>query len=163
MKKYIGILICLLIMFTYATYICSAQTAVASSGGNATGTAGAVSFTVGQMVYSELAGQNGTSLTGIQHSFERVLINGIAKNDGIDLGIIAFPNPALDFIKLKTETFISDDLSFRLYNSQGTQLLDKKIESDETDIIISNYPPGTYIINIFSGSSPVKTFKIIKN
>lgn len=161
--KLIKPIILLLLSFATGTFICSSQAVVVASGGNLTGTGGNVSYTVGQSVYSEAPGSNGAVMLGIQHSFERTIINSIAKNDGITLDIVAFPNPVQNYVMLRVEDFFPDDLSLKMYDSKGILLIDRKIKTEETEIAMSAYAPGTFFINIFRSNVPVKTFKIIKN
>jgi hypothetical protein len=49
---------------------CSAQTATVSAGGNAIGTGGSVSYSVGQIAYTNNSNSNGSVAQGVQYPYE---------------------------------------------------------------------------------------------
>jgi len=51
---------------------------------------------------------------------------------------------------------------FILYDNNGKQVLQKKVESPETTIPVSNMSSGIYVMKIFSGATELKSFKVIK-
>jgi hypothetical protein len=89
------------------------------------------------------------------------LITGINEIENKNIKI--YPNPATDFVKLKIENYETDNLKYQLYDINGSLLLDNKVESNETSIIMSNYLPSTYFLKISDKNKVVKTFKIIKH
>jgi hypothetical protein len=162
MKK-LRYLILLLIVLAADPADCFSQFVIPASGGNISATAGTVNYTIGQIILAEAPGTNGILIPGIQQSFEMVLINSIPDGTIIDLNIVTYPNPARDFIRLNTTNSETGDLSFRLYNLKGDLLISNKVDSDEMNINMTNYAPGTYFINVYRKSEAVRTFKIIKN
>ena len=50
---------------------------------------------------------------------------------------------------------------FQLYSLSGARLLEKNLSNEYTDIDISNYPAGTYLLDIFLGDK-VSRWKVIK-
>ncbi len=147
-----------------------AQEAIAASGGNASGSSGSVSYTVGQIVYTTSTGTNGSALQGVQQPFEIYVVTAVEKAKGISLNIMAYPNPVIDFLQLKVETNDNISLStltFSLYDISGKLIEIKKVESNETNILMGNLAPSTYFLKVLqtkNGSSQqeIKTFRIIK-
>jgi len=45
----------------------------------------------------------------------------------------------------------------------GKLLESKKIEGNQTSIVMSNLEPSAYFVKVTEGNKEVKTFKIIKN
>ena len=149
-----------------------AQETIPATGGNASGSGGTVSYSVGQVVYTTNTGANGSVAQGVQQPFEISVVTGIEQT-AINLVISAYPNPTTDFLQLKVESEKLKDLSFQLYNMQGKLLQNKKIEGNETSIVMSSLVPATYFVKVYAvgrndltgvteGNKEVKTFKIIK-
>ncbi|MFA5773006.1 MAG: T9SS type A sorting domain-containing protein [Thermoplasmata archaeon] len=140
-----------------------AQEAIPATGGNASGSGGSVSYSVGQVVYTTNTGQTGSVAQGVQQPYEISIVNGITEAKGITLQCSAYPNPATNFVKLKIENFELLTLNFQLYDINGKLLKNKKIEGNETSIVMSNLVPATYFLKVIQSNKEVKTFKIIKN
>ena len=133
------------------------------TGGNASGSGGAVSYTIGQVVYTTNSSTAGTVTQGVQQPFEISVVTGIKEAFDISLEFVVYPNPATDFVKLIIENYDVENLRYRLFDIYGTLLQDKKIEGNETNIIMSNQVPSTYFLRVTDRNKVIKTFKIIKN
>ena len=140
-----------------------AQETIPATGGNASGSGGSASYSVGQVIYTTNTGTNGSVAQGVQQPFEILVVTGIDEAKGINLVVSVYPNPTTDFLQLKVESEKLKDLSFQLYNMQGKLLQNKKIEGNETSIVMSNLVPATYFVKVTEGNKAIKTFKIIKN
>jgi hypothetical protein len=140
-----------------------AQESVNVSGGNATGSGGSVSYTIGQTFYTTNTGSNGSVAEGVQQPFEISVVIGIEEANGINLSVSAYPNPTTDYLQLKVEREKLENLSYQLFDLNGKLLESKKIVSNETSIVMSNLVPATYFLKINQGNKEIKEFKIIKN
>ena len=140
-----------------------AQNAIPTSGGNATGSGGSVSYTVGQVVYTLITGSNGSSAQGVQQPYEISIVTEIVEAKDISLEIVVYPNPATDFVKLKIKNYQVENLRFQLYDINSSLLQDNKIIGNEINIIMSNLLPATYFLKVTDNNKVIKTFKIIKN
>jgi len=141
-----------------------AQTAVPATGSNASGSGGTVSYSVGQVVYTtNTGGSNGSVAQGVQQPFEISVVTGLEEAKGINLSVSAYPNPTTDFLNLKIENYDNTNLSYQLFDISGKLLETKKLEGNQTNIVMSNLVPATYFVKVTDGNKEVKTFKIIKN
>jgi hypothetical protein len=140
-----------------------AQESINASGGEATGSGGSVSYSVGQVAYQTHAGTNGSVTQGVQQPYEISVVTAIEEAKGINLSISAYPNPTTDFLELKVESEKLKDLSYQLYDMNGKLLQSEKITSNQTSIVMSNLVPATYFVKVTERNKEVKTFKIIKN
>jgi hypothetical protein len=140
-----------------------AQESPTATGGNASGSTGSLSYSVGQVVYQTYTGISGSVAQGVQQPFEISVITGIEEAKGISLMISAYPNPTTDFLTLKVENFELSNLHFQLFDMNGKLLQNEKITGNETNIAMSNLVPATYFVKVIQGKKEVKTFKIIKN
>ena len=140
-----------------------AQGVVPSTGGNASGNGGSVSYSVGQVFYTTNLGTNGSVAQGVQQAFEITDLTGIETPTGITLQYSAFPNPTSGFLKLKVEDFNTENLFYQLYDMSGKLLEYKMVKDNETIIVMSQLVPATYFLKVIQNTKEVKSFKIIKN
>jgi hypothetical protein len=75
---------------------------------------------------------------------------------------VVFPNPTTAKVKLVVNSNHYGNLRFQLYDFNGFRLQDKKIENAETEILMDNYLPSTYLLEVINGNNQIITFKIIK-
>jgi hypothetical protein len=140
-----------------------AQQVVPCTGGNASGSGGKASFTVGQIAYTTQSDNNNTIMQGVQQPYEISELTGVKKASGISLECLVYPNPSIDYLQLKIENYKSSILYFSLYNLNGELLESKKVISNEITIIkMQNLVPSTYLLKITDGNNEIKTFNIIK-
>jgi len=139
-----------------------AQTAVTSTGGNASGSGGSASYSVGQVVYTTNIGTNGSVAQGVQQPYEISVVTAIEQAKGINLSVTAYPNPTTDYLTLRIDEFDISNLSFQLYDMNGKLLQNEKITGNQTSIVMSNLVPATYFVKVIQENKEVKTFKIIK-
>jgi hypothetical protein len=140
-----------------------AQQTVAASGGNASGTGGTVSYTMGETVYTANISSSGTVAQGCQQPYEIFILTGLEEATGITIECEVYPNPSSDFVKLVVPNYESEDLGFRLYNSSGSLIKNNRITDIETVIEMGKLPPASYYLNIYDSQKEIKTFKLIKN
>ena len=154
-----------LLTFTFSLSTLMAQETIPATGGNASGIGGTACYSVGQVVYTSNTGANGSVAQGVQQAFEISVVTGIEEAKGINLVVSAYPNPTTDFLILKVDASASlsiQSLSYQLFDMNGKLLQNKKIEGNETSIVMSNLVPATYFVKVTEGNKEVKTFKIIK-
>jgi hypothetical protein len=141
-----------------------AQNAVPTTGGNASGSGGSVSYSVGQVVYiTNTSVSTGSVSQGIQQPYEISVVTGLEEAKGITLQCSAYPNPTTDFLNLKVENYDNTNLSYQLFDMNGKLLETKKIVSNQTSIVMSNLVPATYFVKVTESNKEIKMFKIIKN
>ena len=156
--------LCVVILLGFGLTGLQAQEAISATGGEAIGSGGTVSYTVGQVIYTAHTGTNGNIIAeGVQHPFEIFVETGIEESKGINLFVSVYPNPATDFIILSVENYILDHLRYQLFDSNGKLLESKKVTGNETQISMNNLIPGNYFISIVDDGSIIKSFKIVKN
>jgi hypothetical protein len=139
-----------------------AQQTILSAGNNAAGTGGSASYSVGQPAFNTFMNGSATISEGVQQPYEILFMEGVDPDKGIILECLVYPNPAISYVRLKTETREISDLSYQLYNMNGLLLLTKRIESDETCIPLEDLAPDTYLLTVSGKGKAVKTYKIIK-
>ena len=140
-----------------------AQESVNATGGDASGSGGTVSYSVGQVVYTNNTGTNGSVAQGVQQAFEISVVTGIEEAKGINLSVSAYPNPTTDYLTLSISEFEISNLTYQLYDISGKLLQSEKITGNQTNIVMSNLVPANYFVKVIAGNQLIKEFKIIKN
>jgi hypothetical protein len=160
--KRIDVIICFLLLYGFASTI-DAQYTISTTGGNASGSGGSVSYTIGQIANNTLSGTNGAITQGVQQPYEISVMTALESAGEITLESIVYPNPTRGLIKLIIESSGDEDLRFRLYDLNGILLQEEKIESRETEITIKNISSSIYFLKLIKNNTEVKVFKIVKN
>lgn len=139
-----------------------AQNGVVPAGGEASGSGGSVSYTLGQMSYLPLDGTNGSVAQGVQQPYEIFVVTGIEQAAGIDLNLSVYPNPATDFLILKTGNLEMSNLYYYLYDNNGILLENKVIIEDQTMVAMNRFSSAIYYLKVVQNNQEIKVFKIIK-
>ncbi|MEI7596927.1 MAG: T9SS type A sorting domain-containing protein [Bacteroidota bacterium] len=143
-----------------------AQESINAAGGNATGSNGSVSYSVGQVFYTSTSGSNGSVAQGVQQPYEISVVTEVEEAKNIALTCTAYPNPTTDFLTLSinaTEAKITQPMSYKIIDINGRVLENKEINSDKTNVTMSNLVPANYFLVVVQGTKTMKTFKIVKN
>ncbi|KPL09591.1 MAG: hypothetical protein AMS26_22675 [Bacteroides sp. SM23_62] len=140
-----------------------AQETASATGGDASGSGGRVSFTVGQVVFLTHTAASGTVTQGVQQPFEILVVTGFKEARDISLECKVYPNPAAEFVLLEVQNYDLKDLNLQLYDMNGKILQHKKVEGNLTPIYMGALPPATYFLKIRTGSKELQTFIITKN
>jgi len=148
--------------FLFATHFMYCQETIPASGGEATGTGGTASYSIGQLITTTTANSNGSVSAGVQQAFEISVTLGI-DDTTINLTFAAYPNPTVDVLHLSISNFNQENLSYQLFNVQGQLLATKQVINATTTIGMQSYAPAIYFLKVTSNNQAIKTFKIIKN
>ena len=140
--------------------VTNAQETVTTTGGEASGTGGTASYSVGQVVYTTATGTNGSVAQGVQQPYEISTTVGI-KETSINLELSVYPNPTTDYLTLKVADF--ETLNFQLIDIQGRIIENKKVTTSNTILKMEALPKAVYFLNVTKNNRIIKTFKIVKN
>jgi len=140
--------------------VTNAQETVTTTGGEASGTGGTASYSVGQVVYTSATGTNGSVAQGVQQPYEISTTVGI-KETSINLELSVYPNPTTDYLTLKVADF--ETLNFQLIDIQGRIIENKKVTASNTILKMEALPKAVYFLNVTKNNRIIKTFKIVKN
>lgn len=162
-------IITLLMLFT--TLIVKAQTSnystpvqtLDSAGGEASGEAGSVSFSIGQLSYVTISDKKLEVFQGVQLPvyIETDISTPIAKTFNMD--IQAYPNPTTDYFVINLKNYENEKLSYNFYNLQGKLIDSQPINSAKTRVDCTNLQAAVYLLSINYNNIPIKTLKIIKH
>lgn len=140
-----------------------AQETIPATGGNASGSGGSVSYTMGQVLYTTNTGTTVSVAEGVQQPYEISVVVGIEQAKDIHLICTAYPNPTSDMLTLEVDLADNEHLFFQLYDIMGKLLISQKIIDIKTTLSMANLAPATYFLKVTDHHKVFKTFKIIKN
>ncbi len=131
-------------LLSFALTETKAQQSTIATGGEASGAGGTVSYSVGQVSYTNITNSNGYINEGVQQPYEFFTV-GISTNNNISLAYTAYPNPTVSSINLKVENTSLENLSYQLYDISGKLLINQKITSNITSITMGSFSRITYL------------------
>ncbi len=153
----------LTILFVFGlTFSAQAQQTIPTTGGDASGSGGTISYTVGQIVYTTNSNANYSVTHGVQQVYE-ISTLGVDDFNEIKLEYLVYPNPTIDKLTLKVQNFNNEDLSYQIYDVNGREIKRNKIIDKSTTISMGYLPSAIYFLRVISGQQSLKIFKIIKN
>ena len=150
-----------LICCVLACFNLSAQQSFVSSGGNASASSGSVSYSIGQLFYSNYQGAEFSLMEGVQQPYEIFMVE---VDDYLlsDISFNIYPNPVQDLLVISS-TAAKSEYSYLLTDSKASILNSGIISSPSICLNMAAYQSGTYFVTIFMGKESVITYKIIKN
>jgi len=153
------------ILLSILIFLCAfsmqAQQSFLTTGGEASGSGGTISYSIGQTVCKTNTGSNGSVVSvGVQQSYEITDILGLEEAIGINLSVSAYPNPTANYLTLKVDEI--SNLIFQLYDSNGRFLQNQKISSNETKIDMTRLAPAIYFLKVTKNNKEIKIIKIVK-
>ena len=137
-----------------------AQESVNSAGGNAAGSGGSASYSIGQVVYTTNTGATGSVAQGVQHAYE-IFPVGISHLQNVS--IAAWPNPTADMLVLNIGNYKQASYTYVMYDAQGKAVLNGTINAAQTNINTQQLAIAAYFLNIYDQrNQQIQSFKIIK-
>jgi hypothetical protein len=143
-----------------ATQLMYSQQTIPATGGDATGSGGSSSYTVGQLVYTTSTG-GGSVIQGVQQSIELFTLSN-PQLSTVNLSAVIYPNPTSDYVMLKISDTALYNLSYHLVDINGKAISNGSLTNGDTQINMQQLAVGMYILKVSQNSQELKTFKIIK-
>jgi hypothetical protein len=135
-----------------------------ASGDDATGDFGSVTYSIGQVFYTQIGEFNYNVTQGIQQQELNQTLAVEENSVEPKTEIFIFPNPTTDYVIVNTEgvEFESGQDSYQLYDIQGRLVKQNIINQNETKIDLNDLSPSLYLLQVYTNNRILKTFKIIK-
>lgn len=152
MYKYVLLILLILTIRSQS----EAQISNNASGNDIYSQYGSISYSVGELFYV----QKGTEYTvteGIQNGFT---IH--PSHNKTNIKVTVYPNPTSDFIFFKVQDLYFDNLSYKIFNNNGKELLNGTIQNINTSVSLNHLPPSVYLCKIYRKQSEILTYQIIK-
>ena len=98
----------------------------------------------------------------MQQPFEISVVTGIPEAQGINLSVLAYPNPATDYLIVKVGNYETANLQYQVFDINGKLLQTVKATGEETQIETNSLVPANYFVKVLDNNKEIKVFKIIK-
>lgn len=162
MKTIQFITCCASIVLALYTNTIQAQESIHAAGGNATGSSGSVSYSIGQVNYSNQSTSSGKISQGVQQAFEIYSV-GIPE-PALNISMQLFPNPTSSSLVLQINDSFSEVLQLDIVDMQGKKVATYLIHETITNMDVSNLASASYYVSISSKDTNRKQlFLIVKN
>ena len=102
-----------------------AQETINTTGGNSEGVNGNVAYSVGQLLYTNYLGNNGSVSHGVLHPKETFIL-GI-DDQTLDQVVSVYPNPTFDIIRLDVKNLDWNNLNYQLFDTNWKNNFDQQI------------------------------------
>lgn len=139
-----------------------AQSGIVASGGNASGSNGSLTYSIGQIDFQTLTFLTGEVAQGLQHPYESNTITVVDENSML-VSPFVYPNPTADRVTLNFNSVPPHNTIYKLFDSRGRVLSRETISKTEMTIPMESYPAGIYFIRIMTGEKETRNIKIIKS
>ena len=142
----------------------SAQSDFVTSGGDAVGSSGSVSYTVGETFYTNSTGETGSISLGVQQPHFVIMIGIDPTNENLSASI--YPNPTASDIHLQISEEVdlsAKEIHYQLFDMSGKIVLSGEIQSVVTQVSLQEIADAVYVLRIYKNENEIKSFKIFKS
>jgi hypothetical protein len=150
-----------LLFFTLAFSPCTlpAQRDVVTSGGNASSATGSISYSIGQVVYSNESSATGSINQGVQQPYE---ITPISVNESWrEIAVELYPNPTRNNLLVRMPEYIPG-LTLQIFTLNGALMEERPILSQQTTLNAEQWAASTYIVKLSDKDGNFSEYKLIK-
>lgn len=124
---------------------------------------GTATYTSGRLVFKVITGTSIATKQGAKQNYEITVSSVIEKPEDKNMECRVYHNGVDGILWLVIKSFEDDNMRFRLYNMNGTLLMEKKIENGELVIPVENVSPAAWLVKVVNDITEVRLFKIELN
>ena len=149
-------------LFAAFCFSVQAQSDVNAAGGEATGSGGSASYSIGQVFDQMNTSASGTVSEGVQQPFE-ILTTDVEDIEEFLEAFRVYPNPVKQILYLQKKSDDGIETSYRLIDLNGNVLKAGILDGELHQIDMQGYAPSAYFLEIIRPKKKPQTIKIIKH
>ena len=152
------------ISFLFSFCLCFSQQDVLPSGGEAKSKDGSFSYSVGQILTTQLNPPSDAwpdEAITISHGVQQFFIPSCQFN--ADIKITAFPNPSKGLVNIELSKWDDVEIFLSVYDALGRSIIKKALSEKRTQLNLSQFNSGIYLFSIDNICGTSTTFKLILN
>ena len=152
------------ISFLFYFCLCFSQQDVLPSGGEATSKDGSFSYSVGQILTTQVNPPSDAwpdEAITISHGVQQFFIPSCQFN--ADIKITAFPNPSKGLVNIELSKWDDVEIFLSVYDVLGKSIIKKALSEKRTQLNLSQFNSGIYLFSIDNICGTSTTFKLILN
>ena len=120
---------------------------------------GNIHWTVGEIAVTR--SENGIVLEqGFHHGLYELIATSTWSTPEIQLELSVFPNPTADRVTISGDWKLQDRL--RVSDLLGRAISDTELPLERTELDLSLYPSGTYLLTVSRAGQPLKTLRVVR-
>lgn len=146
-------------LFFPAFLALTAQNHTVAAGGNAQGSAGSSSFSIGQVFYERPVGGEFSTIQGLQQPIEIVVLDNTTFD--ADPLVKIYPNPVASGFYILLPQTDYEHSKFTMSDANGRIIRQGHISAQETFVAIDGLTRGVYLLQVYD-SKKAYGYKIIK-
>ena len=136
-----------------------AQQDVVAAGGNGSSSGGSISYSIGQVVYTNESNAVGSINHGVQQPYS---ITPIHVEEALkEMEVSLYPNPTRDHVLISLPE-LRRGLTISVFDMQGALIEEKPMQSQQTLLFVQEWPAAQYIIRICDQSQNCSEYKLVK-
>jgi hypothetical protein len=148
------------ILIVFFTSVSSfAQQNTLAAGANASSPEGSISYSIGQIDFSNVTTSSGSLNQGVQQPFE-FFISSVLENPN-ENSFSIFPNPTNEKLNISQSIF-SEKIEVKLLDMSGRIVLIDQINAPQHQIDLRILPQGIYNLTLIKNNQIFTAFKVIK-
>ena len=156
-----------LLMAAMLTAGAKAQQAITFAGGDVSNAAGSISFSCGEVAVQRSVARAITVVNITSYFTEGVQQGFATSNNSISaplpVKLTVSPNPTPGLVEIAVADGNHQGLHYTLYSLKGEKILNASLDSERTQLNMSNMSAGTYILHVENaGRNEKNVYKIIK-
>ena len=152
------------ISFLFSFCLCFSQQDVLPSGGEAKSKDGSFSYSVGQILTTQVNPPSDAwpdEAITISHGVQQFFIPSCQFN--ADIKITAFPNPSKGLVNIELSKWDDVEIFLSVYDALGRSIIKKALSEKRTQLNLSQLSSGIYLFSIDNICGTSTTFKLILN
>jgi hypothetical protein len=147
-----------LIVF-FSSLISFAQQNTLAAGADASSAEGSISYSIGQIDFSNVSSSNGSVNQGVQQPFEFFVLSVLEYGNENSFSI--FPNPTNEILNI-SQSFFSEKIEMRLLDMSGRIVLSDQLNAPQHQIDLRTLSQGVYNLTLIKNNQILTSFKVIK-
>jgi len=147
-----------LIVF-FSSLISFAQQNTVAAGANASSAEGSISYSIGQIDFSNVSSSSGSVNQGVQQPFEFFVSSVLEFGNENSFSI--FPNPTNEILNI-SQSFFSEKIEIRLLDMSGRIVLSDQLNAPQHQIDLRTLSQGVYNLTLIKNNQILTSFKVIK-
>jgi hypothetical protein len=143
----------------FSSLISFAQQNTVAAGANASSAEGSISYSIGQIDFSNVSSSNGSVNQGVQQPFEFFVSSVLEFGNENSFSI--FPNPTSEILNI-SQSFFSEKIEMRLLDMSGRIVLSDQLNAPQHQIDLRTLSQGVYNLTLIKNNQILTSFKVIK-
>ncbi len=143
----------------FSSLISFAQQNTLAAGANASSVEGSISYSIGQIDFSNVSSSSGSVNQGVQQPFEFFVSSVLEYGNENSFSI--FPNPTNEILNI-SQSFFSEKIEMRLLDMSGRIVLSDQLNAPQHQIDLRILSQGVYNLTLIKNNQILTSFKVIK-